>query len=65
MVYTYYSVLYGEFENEKKKGKKLDLQERGFESRIFEYNSRTRFEFSRKVRVMGSNPGNLLKEIGL
>ena len=37
MVYTYYSVLYGGFENEKKKGKKkFDLPERRFEPRIFE-----------------------------
>ena len=27
--------------------------------------SRPRFEFSQKVRVTRSNPGNLLKEIGL
>ena len=31
-----YAVLYGEFENEKKKGKKIfDLPERGFEPQIF------------------------------
>ena len=40
MVYTYictmYSFLYGEFENEKKKGqKKFDLPEQGFEPQIF------------------------------
>ena len=65
MVYTYYSVLYEEFENEKKRAKKIDLLERGFEPRIFEYNSHPQFELSRKVRVTGSNPGNLLKEVGL
>jgi hypothetical protein len=36
MVYTYYSVLKGGFENEKRKGKKIDLPEQGFEPRIFE-----------------------------
>jgi hypothetical protein len=31
-----YSVFYGEFKNEKKKGqKKIDLPEQGFEPRIF------------------------------
>ena len=49
----------------RKRAKKIDLPERGFEPRIFEYNSRPQFEFSRKVRLTRSNPGNLLKEIGL
>ena len=36
MAYTYYPVLYGGFENEKKKGEKIDLLVQGFEHRIFE-----------------------------
>ena len=63
MVYTYYSVLYGGFENEKKKGKKIDHLERGFEPRIFEQFYSPWFEFSRKVWVTRSNVGNLLKVI--
>ena len=31
-----YSVFYGEYENEKKKGQKIDLRRRGFEPWIFE-----------------------------
>ena len=51
----------------RKRAKKYDLPEReqGFELGIFECNFCTQFEFSWKVRVMGSNTGNLLKEIGL
>ena len=46
----------------KKRAKKIDLLERGFEPRIFEYNSHPQFELSQKARVTGSNQGNLLKE---
>ena len=49
----------------RKRSRKYDLPEQGFELGIFECNFCTQFEFSRKVRVMGSNTGNLLKEIGL
>ena len=45
--------------------KKFEGPEQGFEPWIFEYNSRPRFEFSWKLRVRGSNPGNLLEEIEL
>ena len=41
-----YAVFYGEFENEKKNDKKIDLPVWGFEPRIFSNFSRPRFEFS-------------------
>ena len=47
----------------RKRVKKFDLPEWGFEPRIFEQFFRPWFEFSGKVRMTGSNPDNLLKEI--
>ena len=49
----------------RKRVKKFDLTEEGFEPQIFEQFSHPWFEFSGKVRVTRSNPGNLLKEIEL
>ena len=57
-----HGVLYGEFENEKKKNKFFfDLPELGFEPQIF-----SNFcALDLNLRVTRSNPGKLLKDIGL
>ena len=44
-----YSVFYGEYENEKKKGKKFDLPRWGFEPRIFEQISTKNLNFEEDV----------------
>jgi hypothetical protein len=62
MIKQTYTVLYGEFENEKKKDKKkFDLQERGFEPQIFSNFPALDLNF----RVIRTNLLSLLKSFRL